>query len=93
MTKKRQSDTTQMIIGSINETTDKRVAVTPTTVKKLTQRGFEVRLEQGFGTHLFTDSAYKAAGAYMVSQNTVLESNTLVQVALLQQVKIRELLA
>ena len=53
-----------MKISSIIDSKEKRVAITPETVKKYIKLGLEVMLPKGFGTSAgFDDDEYKAAGA------------------------------
>lgn len=58
-----------MIVAVLKEQVDgeRRVAATPSTVKRLAQLGFEVRMERGAGqaAHL-PDADYEAAGASMM---------------------------
>ena len=54
------------IIGSVKEdlTTEKRISITPETVKKLIDLGFAVFLEKTYGEHLgIADEEYKNRGA------------------------------
>ncbi|MEZ5559391.1 MAG: Re/Si-specific NAD(P)(+) transhydrogenase subunit alpha [Pseudomonadales bacterium] len=59
-----------MLIGVPKETWpgEKRAALVPQSVKKLTGAGFEVTVEAGLGAHAgFTDADYSAAGATVSS--------------------------
>ncbi len=59
-----------MKIGVVKEldSLERRVALTPATVPKLVQKGFEVLVESGAGEHAsFDDSAYESAGAKIAS--------------------------
>src|SRR4051812_39743050 len=50
---------------------EKRVALSPEIVGKLTKAGFEILIEQGAGlTSYFNDEMYKAAGATIVADKT-----------------------
>jgi NAD(P) transhydrogenase subunit alpha len=54
---------------------ERRVALVPETVQKLTQTGLEVLVEQGAGADAwFPDDMYTAAGATVVSTDTVYET-------------------
>jgi NAD(P) transhydrogenase subunit alpha len=60
---------------------EKRVALTPDVVKKLTGKGFEIQLESDAGTAAhFSDSDYTAAGAQIVDRATALASGVLIKV-------------
>ena len=53
-------------IGSVKEDlgTEKRISITPETVKKFIQLGFSVNLEQNYAKHLtISDVDYKNSGA------------------------------
>lgn len=72
-----------MKIGVAKEsiTEEKRVALTPDAVKKLTAKGFEIQVEAGAGKSAhFTDEAYTEAGAKLVDSQTALASEILVKV-------------
>ena len=61
-------------IGSVKENldTEKRISITPETVKKLTQLNFTVFIEKNYGNHLgIVDTEYKNNGA--VLQNSAKE--------------------
>lgn len=63
-----------MIIGVAKETKFKenRVALTPDVIKDIIKKGFEVQIESGAGLlSFYSDEAYTAAGAKIVSKNDV----------------------
>tara|TARA_B100001778_G_scaffold59194_1_gene45961 strand:- start:9722 stop:10858 length:1137 start_codon:yes stop_codon:yes gene_type:complete len=68
-----------MIVGALKEVVDgeKRVVVTPQTVKDLLKTGLEVHVQSGAG-HLsfFSDSDYENAGAKIVSSAAEILSNS-----------------
>lgn len=72
-----------MIVGipkeiKVNET---RVAGTPTSVKKLVQQGFEVRVEKSAGELAgFADESYAAAGAVLVDGASALGSDLVIKI-------------
>ena len=72
-----------MKIGVAKETVpgEKRVALTPDVVKKMTGKGFEILLESGAGESAhFDDEAYQTAGAKIVDRATALATGILVKV-------------
>lgn len=74
-----------MIIGSINEQSpaETRVALTPSTVSRLTKQGFSVLLENGFGQKAgFSDREFAAAGAELSGrpEEIYARSNILLQI-------------
>ncbi|MEW7983558.1 MAG: Re/Si-specific NAD(P)(+) transhydrogenase subunit alpha [gamma proteobacterium symbiont of Phacoides pectinatus] len=72
-----------MNIGVPKETVagERRVASTPDIVKKLTAKGFEVRVEKGAGAAAhFTDDEYAAAGARLVERAEALSAEIVVMV-------------
>jgi len=78
-----------MIVGSIKEdiTLEKRVAITPETVKNFLSLGLEVCLEKNYATHLgITDKSYADNGVkfYDSSTQVITHSNLLAQVNLPQ---------
>ena len=70
------------IIGSVKEdlTTEKRISITPETVKKLIDLGFAVFLEKTYGEHLgIADEEYKNRGANLHnSAKEVLEKSEII---------------
>ena len=53
-------------IGSVKEdlTKEKRISVTPESIKKFLELGFSINLEKQYGEHLgITDNDYKKSGA------------------------------
>jgi len=67
-----------MIIGSISEkdSFEKRVLLTPDTIKKFIQLGFEVNIENNFGSFLnIKDEDFKSIGAYCLKRNEILGSS------------------
>ena len=70
------------IIGSVKEdlALEKRVSITPETVKKLVDLNFSVFLEKKYGEHLgFTDSDYKDLGVEIsTNKSEVLNSADIV---------------
>lgn len=72
-----------MKIGVAKESVaeEKRVALTPDAVKKLSGKGFEVQVETGAGLAAhFTDADYTAAGASIVDNKTALAMGIVVKV-------------
>ena len=69
-------------IGSVKEdlTTEKRISITPETVKKFTDSNFSIFLEKKYGEHLgITDDEYKNAGATLYdSAKEVLEKSQII---------------
>ena len=75
--------TLPMKVGVPRETWpgETRVAVIPASVPALTKAGLEVMIEAGAGTAAgFTDDAYRAQGATLVSRREALASDILLQV-------------
>jgi len=67
-----------MIIGSISEkdSFEKRVLLTPDTIKKFIQLGFKVNVEYNFGSFLnIKDENFKSIGAYCLERNEILSSS------------------
>ncbi len=65
-----------MKIGTIKETRtgERRVALTPTVVRELAGKGFQVLVETGAGLNAhFTDDQYREAGATVASKKEVFE--------------------
>lgn len=72
-----------MIIGIPKESiaNETRVAATPNTVKQLKKLGFDVMVESSAGEKAsFTDDAYSLAGANIVNNETVWQSNLIYKV-------------
>jgi NAD(P) transhydrogenase subunit alpha len=68
-------------ISAIIEEKEKRVAITPETVKKYIEMGLEVTLPQGYGvTSLFDDADYMAAGAKIEKTKNVPDADLYVAV-------------
>ena len=69
-------------IGSVKEdlTTEKRISITPETVKKFINLDFSVFLEKNYGEHLgITDVEYKNKGANLCSSaKEVLEKSEII---------------
>ena len=69
-------------IGSIKEDLDieKRISVTPETVKKFNGLDFAINLEQNYSEHLkINDEEYKSHGArFSVSKKEVLEQSNII---------------
>ena len=66
-----------MIVGVVRETApgERRVALVPDAISKLTAAGAEIVVEQGAGVGaLIPDSAYEAAGAKVVSRDDLYRS-------------------
>ena len=58
-----------------------RVAITPTIVKQLTNKGFSISVEKGAGAlSNFSDSDYTDAGAELVDRKTVYQSDIITQI-------------
>ena len=70
------------IIGSVKEdlTNEKRISITPETVKKFVQLNFSVFLEKKYGEHLgINDEEYKNKGATLYgSVKEVLEKSQII---------------
>ncbi len=65
---------------------EKRVALTPQAVQKLSKLGISVAVPSGLGTQLgFSDDAYKGAGAEVVSDVTISAEDALVVVKAQQE--------
>jgi len=67
-----------MIIGSISEkdSFEKRVLLTPDTIKKFIQLGFRVNIENNFGSFLnIKDEDFESIGAYCLKRNEILGSS------------------
>ena len=72
-----------MKIGIPKETANRetRVAITPTIVKQLTNKGFSISVEKGAGAlSNFSDSDYTDAGAELVDRITVYQSDIITQI-------------
>ena len=69
-------------IGSVKEdlNTEKRISITPETVKKFTDSNFSIFLEKKYGEHLgITDDEYKDQGATLYdSAKEVLEKSQII---------------
>ena len=70
------------IIGSVKEdlTTEKRISITPETIKKFTDLKFSVFLEKNYGEHLgIADEKYKKNGAnFYSSAKNILEKSEII---------------
>ena len=82
-----------MIIGSIleDQSTEKRIAITPEVAKKYISLGIEVQLVKNYGYHLgFEDEHYKDVGAKVLDEETEVlkSSNIIVQLGILSDDKI-----
>ena len=70
------------IIGSVKEdlTIEKRISITPETVKKFNDLNFSVFLEKNYGEHLgISDEEYKNKGANLYSSaKEVLEKSEII---------------
>ena len=70
------------IVGSVKEdlAVEKRISITPETVKKFTGLNFSVFLEKNYGQHLgITDEEYKNNGANLYSSaKEVLEKSEII---------------
>ena len=84
-----------MIIGSIleNTTIEKRVAITPDTVKKYINLGLQVHLSKNYASHLgITDDEYKKEGADIKSDDEIiLNSNAILQMSILSDENLNKL--
>ena len=84
-----------MIIGSISENLklEKRVAITPDTIKKYKSLGLEVYLTKDYAKHLgIEDEEYKTEGAVIKSEDEVLSnSNAIIQLTLLNDENLNKL--
>ena len=84
-----------MIIGSISENLklEKRVAITPDTIKKYKSLGLEVHLTKDYAKHLgIEDEEYKTEGAVIKSEDEVLSnSNAIIQLTLLNDENLNKL--
>ena len=68
-------------LGSVLENleVEKRICITPETLKKLTALGFNVSLEKNYGKHLgITDDSYKALGAKFYEANEVFKQSNII---------------
>ena len=82
-----------MKIASIseNKNVERRISVTPDTVKKFINLGLEVLLPKNYGTHLgYNDDQYKEFGANIISdENEIMcNSDIIIQLGLLSDDKI-----
>ena len=70
------------IIGSVKEdlTIEKRISITPETIKKFTDLKFSIHLEKNYGEHLgIADEEYKNKGAnFCNSTKEVLEKSEII---------------
>ena len=70
------------IISSVREDLDqeKRISITPATVKKFTNLGFSVNIEKNYANHLnINDDDYKRSGANIaISKKEILEKSDIV---------------
>ena len=58
-----------------------RVAIAPSSMKKLLKAGFEVLIEKNAGkASNYLDADYESAGAKMVSRKDVLECDTIISI-------------
>jgi len=67
-----------MIIGSISEkdSFEKRVPLTPDTIKKFIQLGFKINVENNFGSFInIKDEDFISIGAYCLKRNEILGSS------------------
>ena len=85
-----------MIIGSISEKVniEKRVAVTPETVKKYKSLGLEVYLSKDYASHLgIKDSDYQNEGAIIIDNNEeiILKVDALLQMNILSDENLNKL--
>ena len=72
-----------MKIGIPKETADRetRVAITPTIVKQLTNKGFSISVEKGAGAlSNFSDNDYSDAGAELVDRTAVYQCDIVTQI-------------
>ena len=81
-----------MKVGSVseNKTLEKRIAITPETVKKYTSLGFEVSLSENYGTHLgIDDKEYLDLGVKILNnENEILtNSDIILQLGMLSENK------
>ena len=84
-----------MIVGSIKENIDaeKRVAITPDTIKKYKSLGLEVHLCKGYASHLgISDEVYEVEGANFFDRDTVISnSNAILQMNILNNEDLNKL--
>ena len=72
-----------MKIGLLKESVagENRVALSPDITKKLTAKGFQIKVTSGAGEHAhFSDELYRQAGAEIVSGSEALDADILVRV-------------
>ena len=79
-----------MIISSTSENKEieKRIAITPESVKKYINLGFQIQLIKNYGAHIgFNDSHFKDVGAKIINDEKELlgNSNVIVQLGLLSE--------
>ena len=68
-----------MIIGILKEQVDKRVSLIPSTVKKLTDQGYQICLEPSSGqSSFFEDEKYREAGAKTCSREEVINTSDII---------------
>ncbi|BBM70485.1 Re/Si-specific NAD(P)(+) transhydrogenase subunit alpha [Rhodothermus marinus] len=71
----------QIGVPAETATGERRVALVPDVVKRLTQQGMSVRVEKGAGTGAFiTDAEFEAAGAQIVTREEAWASDLVVHV-------------
>ncbi|QJC32688.1 Re/Si-specific NAD(P)(+) transhydrogenase subunit alpha [Enterobacteriaceae endosymbiont of Donacia dentata] len=72
-----------MIIGVLKEKyfKEKRIAITPSNIKKLIKLGFEVYIEKGAGDlSYFKDEDFKNKGAKIVNNTKIWEANIIIKI-------------
>lgn len=69
-----------MKIGSIKESSDLRVSITPESAKSYIDLGYSVVLETGYADHLYSKKEYTQVGVLFDVKETVCSADILVQV-------------
>jgi len=81
----------KIISVSENKKFEKRIAVTPDIAKKYIKLGFELSLQENYGTHLgISDNEFKEVGVNIINNENELINNTdlIIQVGLLSEDKL-----
>ena len=84
-----------MIVGSILENTslEKRVAITPDTVKKYKSLGIDINLSKNYASHLgISDKVYQEEGAtiFNTDREVIENSSAILQMSLISCQCLRE---
>ena len=69
-----------MIIGSLIELVDTRIAISPESAKLYIDSGFSVFLEEGYGSHIFAKEEYLNVGVVFTSKEKIFDVDIFLQV-------------